>query len=185
MAHQPVHLVPGVCPIPWAANRKGKGRQLLNIAIVWLLTSLWHRGQLEFRAVGRTTPYCCCWKDVPAEVAGQGAPVRRARTCFCFVMGWVLSAITDLSALGAYVGAYVLRTLPTAPRRTQAWCDWLLLISGRHRLHEPSQAAGEKRNILSPPCRTDCERVWVVVVLLVSMAFLVGDSYNLFLYFRF
>ena len=27
--------------------------------------------------------------------------------------------------------------------------------------------------------------VWAVLVLLVSMAFLVGDSYNPFLYFRF
>ena len=28
--------------IPLGGNRKGKGRQLLNIAIVWLLTGLWH-----------------------------------------------------------------------------------------------------------------------------------------------
>ena len=38
---------------------------------------------------------------------------------------------------------------------------------------------------LSPALSDGLRTVWVVVVLLVSMAFLVGDSYNPFLYFRF
>ena len=44
----------------------------------------------------------------------------------------------------------------------------------------------EKRERAMTPALSDGLRtVWVVLVLLVSMAFLVGDSYNPFLYFRF
>ena len=44
----------------------------------------------------------------------------------------------------------------------------------------------EKREqALSPALSDGLRTVWVVLVLLVSMAFLVGDSYNPFLYFRF
>ena len=44
----------------------------------------------------------------------------------------------------------------------------------------------EKRERAMTPALSDGLRtVWVVVVLLVSIAFLVGDSYNPFLYFRF
>ena len=38
---------------------------------------------------------------------------------------------------------------------------------------------------LSPALSDGLRTVWVAVVLLVSIAFLVGDSYNPFLYFRF
>ena len=38
---------------------------------------------------------------------------------------------------------------------------------------------------LSAAASDGLRTVWVVLVLLVSMAFLVGDSYNPFLYFRF
>ena len=47
------------------------------------------------------------------------------------------------------------------------------------RLWEKREAA------LSPALSDGLRTVWVVLVLLVSMAFLVGDSYNPFLYFRF
>ena len=44
----------------------------------------------------------------------------------------------------------------------------------------------EKRERAMAPALSDGLRtVWVAVVLLVSIAFLVGDSYNPFLYFRF
>ena len=38
---------------------------------------------------------------------------------------------------------------------------------------------------MTPALSDGLRMVWVAVVLLVSIAFLVGDSYNPFLYFRF
>lgn len=38
--------------IPLGGNRKGIGRQLLNILIVWMLTGIWHGAASEFPALG-------------------------------------------------------------------------------------------------------------------------------------
>ena len=34
--------------IPLGGNRKGRGRQLLNILIVWMLTGIWHGAGVNF-----------------------------------------------------------------------------------------------------------------------------------------
>ena len=49
----------------------------------------------------------------------------------------------------------------------------------------PKRLWEKREQSLSPALSDGLRTVWVVVVLLVSMAFLVGDSYNPFLYFRF
>ena len=57
--------------IPLGGNRKGKGRQLVNIAIVWLLTGLWHGASWNFVLWGAVLRRAAAaGKDVPAAVAG-------------------------------------------------------------------------------------------------------------------
>ena len=137
--------------IPLGGNRKGLGRQLLNIAIVWFLTGLWHGASWNFVLWGvyyavlllLEKTFLLQWLDRVPAVVGH------IYTCLCFIMGWVLFAITDFTQLGAYLGHMFSGTLFDG---TAAY----LLRS-----------------------------FWLVLVLLVSVAFLVGDSYNPFLYFRF
>ena len=144
--------------IPLGGTRKGKGRQLLNIAIVWLLK----------------------WLDKAPRFVGH------VYTCFCFVMGWVLFAITDLGALGAYVGHMFSGTFADSTTAYLLRCGWLLLVLGVIGCTSlPKRMWEEREQALSPALSDGLRTVWVVVVLLVSMAFLVGDSYNPFLYFRF
>ena len=142
--------------IPLGGNRKGLGRQLLNISIVWFLTGLW-----------------------PAVVG-------HIYTCLCFILGWVLFAITDFGKLGAYLGhmfsgaffdsgaAYLLRSF---------WLVLVLAVIGCTSL--PRQLWGRWEAGMKPAVSDGLRTVWMVLVLLVSVAFLVGDSYNPFLYFRF
>ncbi len=62
------------------------------------------------------------------------------------------------------------------------WCwrwRWWAAPSLPRRLWEKREQA------LSPALSDGLRTVWTVIVLLVSIAFLVGDSYNPFLYFRF
>ena len=174
--------------IPLGGNRKGKGRQLLNIAIVWLLTGLWHGASWNFVLWGvyyavlllLEKTFLLKWLDKAPRFVGH------VYTCFCFVMGWVLFAITDLGALGAYVGHMFSGAFADGTTAYLLRCDWLLLILGVIGCTSLPKRLWEKREqALSPALSDGLRTVWVVVVLLVSMAFLVGDSYNPFLYFRF
>ena len=74
-------------------------------------------------------------------------------------MGWVLFAITDLGALGAY-GA-ICSPEPFADSTTAYLlrCGWLLLILAVIGCTSLPKRLWEKREQASPPpCRTDCER---------------------------
>ena len=174
--------------IPLGGNRKGKGRQLLNIAIVWLLTGLWHGANWNFVLWGvyyavlllLEKTFLLKWLDKAPRFVGH------MYTCFCFVMGWVLFAITDLGALGAYVGHMFSGTFADSTTAYLLRCGWLLLVLAVIGCTSLPKRLWEKREqALSPALSDGLRTVWVVVVLLVSMAFLVGDSYNPFLYFRF
>lgn len=174
--------------IPLGGNRKGKGRQLLNIAIVWLLTGLWHGANWNFVLWGvyyavlllLEKTFLLKWLDKAPRFVGH------VYTCFCFVMGWVLFAITDLGALGAYLGHMFSGTFADSTTAYLLRCGWLLLVLGVIGCTSLPKRLWEKREqALSPALSDGLRTVWVVVVLLVSMAFLVGDSYNPFLYFRF
>ena len=174
--------------IPLGGNRKGKGRQLLNIAIVWLLTGLWHGANWNFVLWGvyyavlllLEKTFLLKWLDKAPRFVGH------VYTCFCFVMGWVLFAITDLGALGAYVGHMFSGTFADSTTAYLLRCGWLLLVLAVIGCTSLPKRLWEKREqALSPALSDGLRTVWVVVVLLVSMAFLVGDSYNPFLYFRF
>ena len=174
--------------IPLGGNRKGKGRQLLNIAIVWLLTGLWHGANWNFVLWGvyyavlllLEKTFLLKWLDKAPRFVGH------VYTCFCFVMGWVLFAITDLGALGAYVGHMFSGTFADSTTAYLLRCGWLLLVLGVIGCTSLPKRLWEKREqALSPALSDGLRTVWVVVILLVSMAFLVGDSYNPFLYFRF
>ena len=116
--------------IPLGGNRKGKGRQLLNIAIVWLLTGLWHGANWNFVLWGvyyavlllLEKTFLLKWLDKAPRFVGH------VYTCFCFVMGWVLFAITDLGALGAYVGHMFSGTFADSTTAYLLRCGWLLLV---------------------------------------------------------
>ena len=107
-------------------------------------------------------------------------------TCFCFVMGWVLFAITDFAQLGSYVAAMF-----TA--RFADGATWYLLRSNAVLLAIaligsttlPARTWNRLTGRVSDRAAVILRTAGVTVILLLSVAFLVGDSYNPFLYFRF
>ena len=174
--------------IPLGGNRKGMGRQLLNIAIVWLLTGLWHGASWNFVLWGvYYAALLLLEKTVLLRWLGR-APrwVGHVYTCLCFVMGWVLFALTDFSALGQYVAHMFSGTLADSTTAYLLRCDWLLLLlAAVGSTSLPKRLWQKREGALSPALADAARTVWAAAVLLVSVAFLVGDSYNPFLYFRF
>ena len=174
--------------IPLGGNRKGLARQLLNITIVWFLTGLWHGASWNFVLWGvyyavlliLEKTFLLRWLDRVLRLVGH------IYTCLCFVLGWVLFAITDFAQLGAYLSRLFSGPLWDTTSAYLLRCDWLLLVLAVVGCTSLPKRLWEKREqTLSPALSDGLRTVWTVIVLLVSIAFLVGDSYNPFLYFRF
>ena len=125
--------------IPLGGNRHGKARQILNLAIVWFLTGLWHGASWNFVLWGLYYAvllileklFLLRWLDKAPKWVGH------VYTIFAFIMGWVLFAITDFAQLGQYVSAMFTATFVSAALQCSAAdrCD--------HRLHHRPAAAVE------------------------------------------
>lgn len=168
--------------IPLGGNRKGKGRQFLNILIVWMLTGFWHGAAWNFLLWG-------LYFALLLMVEKAGLPVRgRVYTLAAVVLGFVLFDASSLSsALACVKGLFGLGGLP--PVSTQGLYllkSNLVLLAvailgatpGPKRLWEQLEAKAPRLSAALAP-------IGMAALLLVSTACLVDGSYNPFLYFRF
>ena len=174
--------------IPLGGNRRGIWRQLLNLTIVWFLTGLWHGASWNFVLWGLYyAALLILEKTVLLKVLDRlPSAVGHIYTCLCFVLGWMLFAITDLGRLGQYVASMFTGILADGGTwyllRSNAVLLLLALI-GCTSLPALAWKRWEAR--LPVGAATALRTAGVAAILLISVAFLVGDSYNPFLYFRF
>ena len=116
--------------IPLGGNRRGLGRQLLNIAIVWFLTGLWHGASWNFVLWGVYYAALLLLEKTFLLKKLDRAPhwVGHVYTCLCFILGWVLFAITDFGQLGAYLGHMFSGTFFDGTAAYLLRSFWLVLV---------------------------------------------------------
>ncbi|MCI9324463.1 MAG: MBOAT family protein [Lachnospiraceae bacterium] len=179
--------------IPLGGNRKGIPRHLLNIAVVWFLTGLWHGASWNFVLWGIYYGFLLMLeKYVWGKALGKLPRIfQHACTFLIVVFGFVIFAITDMRELGGYIGLLF-------SFKAKALMDtrflWYLGNYGIVLLfacvlacpiypwicRKTSALSGKKGFVLSA-------FIGIVVLLLfiLSTAYMVSDTYNPFLYFRF
>ena len=183
--------------IPLGGNRRGMARQLLNIMIVWMLTGLWHGANWNFVLWGVyygvllliEKLFLLKWLEkLPAWVG-------HLYSMFLVVIGWTIFAQTDMGSLGRYLKAMF--GIGAAGIDSAFFyfisCNAILLIvlvicSIDHRIWFRNRAHRNGNiydSIERSKAWTIAKPVIMLVLLVASFAFLVGDSYNPFLYFRF
>lgn len=178
--------------IPLGGNRKGMARQLFNIMVVWMLTGLWHGANWNFVLWGiyygvllmTEKLFLLKWLEKLPKWTGH------IYSMLLVVTGWVIFAQTDIGRIGNYLKAMVGIGANGGVDSDFFYflsCNAVLLVvlvicSIDHRVWL-SDIAWKMDKI---------EKIWAVVkpvtvllLLVVSFAFLAGDSYNPFLYFRF
>ena len=178
--------------IPLGGNRRGRARTALNLAIVWALTGLWHGASWNFVIWGLYYGVLIILEKLVLADFREKLPgaAQHIAALLLIVVGWTVFYCTDMGCLGKHLGAMfgigaaglsdpvtmavirkytvlpliaAIASLPILPR-LKAWLG----------KHEKLEGAAD---IVSLVCLT--------ALMLRSMIFIVGQSYNPFIYFRF
>ncbi len=176
--------------IPLGGNRRGTGRMLWNLFIVWLLTGLWHGASWNFVLWGLYYFILLAIEKCGGLRLLEQLPRAFSHICTLFfvAIGWLLFSIEQTKEGLIYLGNLfgvgtpgflfgndlydIVRLLP------------FLILSIIACTPLP------KRLYLHLTARHETLSAWLagigcVILLLLSTAYLVDSSYNPFLYFRF
>ena len=173
--------------IPLGGNRKGVRRQIVNLLIVWGLTGLWHGASYNFIFWGLYYGILLIVEKFLLKKFLDKLPtvLKHIYTMFIVIIGWGLFYFTDVSQLFAFLGnlfnfsdglfsEYSLNfTLNYLPMMCIA-----LIASTPLGATVYNKIAHTKYVWIA-------ETIFCGIILFVSTASLVNQSYNPFLYFRF
>jgi len=171
--------------IPLGGNRRGKGRVLFNIVVVWALTGLWHGASWNFVCWGLYYAVLLVLEKIFLLKWLERLPslLRRVYTLIIVAFGWVLFALEDAAQLKTYIitllgGGNAIDGAAVA----QIWGNLPLLLVAALAC---TPLAKFLYNHLPQKSGRALAGISCVFALLLCTAALVSDSYNPFLYFRF
>ena len=182
--------------IPLGGNRRGLPLQIRNIIIVWLLTGFWHGASWNFVLWGVYFGLLLMLEKLFLLKFLQKIPAffSHLYTILLVLFSWVIFAFEDFDKIGVYFSAmFGLNGAGFADNRSLYLLfsyGLLMLILAVASTDFPKRIANRFLGFLDS-CR---KAKWVPVILqnavflgilVVSVSFLVSDSYNPFLYFRF
>ncbi len=186
--------------IPLGGNRRGTARTILNMAIVWLLTGLWHGAGMNFVLWGLYNFTVLTLERFVLQRFIEKRPkaVGYVLTTAISAIGFVLFSHTDLAA----AVTHILAMFGLAPSTSGGLHfvalvdDALLTVLKKYTLFPFLAAAfcaplGSYFNTLLRPhprlqkAAAILQPVALSAVFLLSLMFLIGQSYNPFIYFRF
>ena len=177
--------------IPLGGNRKGIIRQCINILIVWCLTGLWHGASWNFVLWGLYFGVLLIIeKTLLKRVLKLHPHLARIYTFILIVISFVIFHFNDYHELIQFLkGMFGLLSIPLVSQETIYYLrsyGVVLFISlfaisplGKQLVNSLAQKPRFKRII------DVLEVSYYFVLLFISVSFLVDDTYNPFLYFRF
>lgn len=177
--------------IPLGGNRKGKGRTIINIFVVWFLTGFWHGAEWNFIIWGMYYFVLLMIEKLFLSDVLKKLPsfVTRIYSLFFINLGWVIFAYDKLPKLKTAVcNMFGMSGLSFSNDLTLYYIvsfGVFVLIAFVAATPIPKLAISKlfegKKNVVV----TVCSSVFILVVLLLSTAFLASEAFNPFLYFRF
>ena len=172
--------------IPLGGNRVSKGRHVVNILTVWMLTGLWHGAAWNFVLWGLVfAALLLIEKWVPALQKLPGA-LRHGYVLLAVVLSFVLFNADSFAQVGSdFAGLFGLAGVPLVTTETVYYLRsyaFLFLIG-------VVGATPVVRDCAARISRTKVgailEPVFMLAMLILCTAYLVDGSFSPFLYFRF
>lgn len=179
--------------IPLGGNRK---HQLLNIAIVWFCTGLWHGASWNFIMWGLYFGVLLVIEKTFLLKVLEKAPkfIGHIYLLIAVIFGWMIFYFTDVSQMGACFGAMFGKNgLAATDLLTESQLKgslWLIIaaIIICMPVYKGISTFGEKlakKSAASFTLVSTVKILFLAFILFASTVSLVGDTYNPFLYFRF
>lgn len=173
--------------IPLGGNRKGTKRQIINLLIVWGLTGLWHGASWNFLLWGLYFGLLLILEKFVLKKLLDRLPsvIQHIYTLFIVAIGWGIFYFTDIKQLGTFFAD--LFNFGNGIIGEQALTLFLSYLPILVVAAIASTQLGAKLYSRFK----DASFIWIpevlfcVVILVISTASLVNQSYNPFLYFRF
>ena len=168
--------------IPLGGNRKGLPRQIVNIAVVWLLTGLWHGASWNFVLWGGYYALLLIAEKVFLLKLLRKCPrwVGHLYAVFAVMLGWALFYFESLGELAAFLTR--LFTGAASAASANVLLGYLPILLAAAAASTPLL----KKLPLKKMAGAEALRIAVLaVLLLLCVAALVNQSYNPFIYFRF
>jgi len=182
--------------IPLGGSWCSKLCSFRNLAVVWLLTGLWHGASWNFVLWGAYYLIFLAFEKFLLGRAMDRIPglIRRAYLLFVVAIGWLIFRMTDLNCLyQAFLGLFGQNGNPLTDLETLVLLksNFIFLLAALLAC-TPIARNLYRRISASMSGLPTLQKLWVVVqsavpvlLLILSTAALVGDQYNPFLYFRF
>lgn len=173
--------------IPLGGNRKGLSRQIINIAVVWFLTGLWHGASWNFILWGLYFGVLLMIEKLFMLKVLKKAPavIAHIYSIIIILFGWVLFYFEDLGEMGAFLsrmfgsdgfmmsGDISTTIISYIPLLIAAAVTSTPLISKLY------------HRIKNKPVLYIIDNAGCVLALLLCTAALVSSDYNPFLYYKF
>lgn len=183
--------------IPLGGNRCGRGRQMLNLLVIWALTGLWHGSAWNFVLWGLYYALLLMGEKFLWGKRLQKLPaaVQHGYAMVLIIIGWVLFRATSLQLVGEMVSAMFgfapagFHGMETEYYLRQFAWEWVIAIPAalpvKNWLQRKLSAKAESG---CGACRWALElgpKVLAVVLLGCSVVRLLSSTFRSFLYFQF
>lgn len=167
--------------IPLGGNRKGKFRICINLFIVWFLTGFWHGASYNFILWGL---YFCVFIGIEKlflfKYLQRNKVLSHIYLIAVVLISFVLFAITDLNSILIYFKKMFI--LSAGVNAQYYIINYFVVIALAILFSTPSLSKFYNKYILK---KTTLDNIILMVIFIVSVAYLVDSTYNPFLYFRF
>ena len=180
--------------IPLGGSKKGRGRQIVNLFIVWFLTGLWHGAGWNFILWGLYFFVLLVLEKLFLLKLLNHMPafIQHIYALFWIIFGWVIFACDDITRLKSYIkvlmgiGSDLLNQLALYEWTTHAIFLLILAIASTQLMKNLCNRILQKLSCYIG--EASCfwiKSMWCLIIFFLSIAMLVSGSYNPFLYFRF
>ena len=176
--------------IPLGGNRVSKSRHIFNLMVVWFLTGLWHGAAWNFVAWGLYYGIILIIEKYILSPVLDKLPsvVRHIYSIVLVVIGWVLFFSPSFGGAARYLGmmfgagAHGVADRESLYLLTTNLVLWIILIIGSTPLTDVRYQHMLRQKKWNT---TLLNGIVYAVLFILCIAYLVTETYNPFLYFRF